>query len=157
MIHFSLNGLAGEVPVSERNMKLGDWLKPFFAGSVEHTRNGYDYLEEVEKQFGKLAFPAATIAISNLKRGEEAMGTSTSIVHAVESILHGLGKMLCYRNVVVLGSCGAIGSNLMRIDCRRVGLQGWTWWRTVHPMKKRPVPLKNWGRSGCAMWTYLWA
>ncbi len=124
LIHFSLNGLAGEVPVSERNMKLGDWLQPFFAGSLEHTRNGYDYLEEVEKQFGKLAFPAATIAISNLKRGEEAMGTSTSIVHAVESILHGLGKMLCYRNVVVLGSRGAIGSNLMREFQHRLS-EGW--------------------------------
>jgi hypothetical protein len=112
--HFDLNALAAELPVTEKEMKLKGWLASFFAGSVEHTRNGYDYLQDVEKRFHTLAFPAATIAVSRLKRGEEAMGTSTSIVHAVESILHGQGKMLCYRNVVVLGSRGAIGSNLMR-------------------------------------------
>lgn len=124
LAHFSLSGLAEELSVVERDMKLKDWLESFFVGSVEHTRNGYDYLQEVEEQFGKLAFPAVTIAVSNLKRGEEAMGTSTSIVHALESILHGLGKMLCYRNVVVLGSCGAIGSNLMREFQNRLS-EGW--------------------------------
>jgi len=122
--NFKLTSITEELPVEEKEMKLKNWLESFFVGSVEHTRNGYDYLEEVEERFHTLAFPAATIAVSDLKRGEEAMGTSTSIVHAVESILHGQGKMLCYRNVVVLGSRGAIGSNLVCEFQNRLS-EGW--------------------------------
>ncbi len=95
------------------NITLENWLSRFYIGSVEHTRNGYDRLLDVEKKHKKLSFPATTIAISNLKRGEEARGTSTSIIHAIETVLHGLGKMLCYRNAVVLGAQGAIGKNII--------------------------------------------
>ncbi len=112
--HFHARGLASLLRAGEEEMPLREWLEPVFVGSVEHTRNGYDYLAEVQEEFGGLAFPATSIAISDLKRGEEALGTSTSIVHAVETILHGAGKMLCYRNVMVLGSRGAIGTNLVR-------------------------------------------
>jgi len=122
--HFHIDGLGAELSESEGQMVLSEWLEPFFVGSVEHTRNGYDYLREVEERFQGLAFPAASIAISNLKRGEEAEGTSTSVVHAIETILHGAGKLLCYRNVIVLGSRGAIGRNLVR-DFKNRLTDGW--------------------------------
>ncbi len=122
--HFRADDPGAELSEMDRQMKLSEWLEPFFVGSVEHTRNGYDYLAEVEERFQRLAFPAASIAVSDLKVGEEAEGTATSVVHAVETILHGSGKMLCYRNVIVLGSRGAIGRNLVREFGNRL-TDGW--------------------------------
>lgn len=106
--------LAEALPdASERGRPLRDWLVDFFPGSVEHTRNGYNRLQAEEQSGGGLAFPALSIAVSNIKRERESEEVSISILHAVESILHGLGLVFSERRALVLGSRGAIGRNLM--------------------------------------------
>lgn len=101
-------------------MLFSDWLAPVFAGSVEHTKNGYDYVNEVVQALGKLRFPAASIAVSDLKRGPEAQACAISILNAVESILHRLGLIFSRRNVVLLGSAGAISGFLKAELSRRL-------------------------------------
>lgn len=101
-------------PVFEEDPLFSDWMEGLFLGSVEHTRNGYDYNMEVMNEFGKLQFPVASIAISLLKRGPEARECAVSILNATENILHRLGVLLSKRNVLILGSSGAIGSFLKR-------------------------------------------
>lgn len=91
---------------------FADWLHGTFLGSVEHTKNGYDYNAEVMAEFGRLQFPAASIAVSALKRGPEARECALSILHAVETILNRLGLLFSRRTVAVLGSAGAIGGFL---------------------------------------------
>lgn len=90
------------------------WLEEVFIGSVEHTRNGYDYDLEVIHEFGKLQFPVATIALSSLKRGPEARECAVAILNAAESILGRLGMILSRRTALILGSCGAIGGFLKK-------------------------------------------
>ena len=102
-----------DLPSEERQQGLWEWLDGLLPHTVEHTRNGFNRLEHVEKKYGKLAFPAASIAISDTKRNRESEEVSISILHAIESILHGQGKVFSERKALVLGSRGAIGSNLM--------------------------------------------
>ncbi|MBX7058736.1 MAG: hypothetical protein K1X75_11780 [Leptospirales bacterium] len=106
---------------SELQSSLVEWLSPVLCGSIEHTRNGLNRLEAVCLQRGRLQWPAATIAVSDLKRNRESQEVSVSILHAVESILHGLGLVLSERRALVLGSCGAIGRNLMEDLFARLG------------------------------------
>lgn len=82
--------------------------------TVEHTRNGFDRLAEVETRHGSLALPAYSIAISHHKRVVEAREVAASILNAVESVLHADGRILARRRCLVLGSRGAIGSELVR-------------------------------------------
>lgn len=89
---------------------LGDHL----CGTVEHTRNGFDRLAAVEKLHGRLALPSFSIAISHHKRAIEAREVAASILGAVESVLNADGKILSRRRALVLGSRGAIGSELVR-------------------------------------------
>jgi len=86
-------------------------------GAVEHTRNGFDRLAEVERTHGRLALPAFSIAISRLKRVVESREIAASILSAVETVLNADGRMLSRRTPLVLGSHGAIGSEL----CRALG------------------------------------
>jgi hypothetical protein len=102
-------------------LPLAAWLKGTYLGSVEHTRNGYDYNLEVATEFGRLEFPVATIAVSDLKRGPEARECAISILNATENILHRLGSLLSRRNILILGSSGAIGGFLTEELRRRVG------------------------------------
>ena len=90
-----------------------DWISPLMPGTVEHTRNGYDRLQNIERSYGELQFPAVSIALSNVKLERESQEVSSSLLHALESILHGLGYVLSERNAVILGSKGAIGKNLI--------------------------------------------
>lgn len=99
---------------SEDRRSLREALDGAFIGSVEHTRNGYDRLSAVESRHGGLAFPALSIAVSDLKIHGEAREVATSILHAVESVLHAEGKVLARRTCLVLGSSGAIGRWLVR-------------------------------------------
>jgi hypothetical protein len=101
-------------PATEAERPFSEWLETVFPGSVEHTRNGYDYVREVQKVFGRLQFPAASIAVSQLKRGPEARECAVAILNAAENILHRLGSLLSRRNVLILGSSGAIGGFLKR-------------------------------------------
>lgn len=107
-------------PAEAFHMPLADWLAPVFPGSVEHTKNGYDYLNEVAQAFGKLQYPALSIAVSDLKRGPEARACAVSILNAAENILHRLGLLLSRRTIVILGSAGAIGGFLRKELGRRL-------------------------------------
>jgi hypothetical protein len=106
---------------TNREMLFHDWIKPRFIGSVEHTRNGYDALKAVETQFGKLAFPACTLAISNFKVQGESVEVAYSCLNAIENILNGQGFVLSNRKCMVLGSLGAIGTPTMKILNHRLG------------------------------------
>lgn len=93
---------------------FAQWLLPMLPGSVEHTRNGYDRLMRTAAETDALQFPSVSIAVSNIKRGEEAAEVAVTVLHAIESILHGMGLVLSRRKIVVLGSRGAIGERLMQ-------------------------------------------
>lgn len=84
-------------------------------GTVEHTRNGFDRLQAVEAEYGQLAFPAYSIAVSKLKLDFEAWEVAGTILNAVENVLNAAGRVLSQRNCVVLGSRGAIGGHLMNM------------------------------------------
>lgn len=92
-------------PLSE--LLAGTWL-----GSVEHTKNGYDRLVAVE-QDGPLFAPAFSIAVSHLKVDVEASEVAASVLNAIENVLNAEGRILSRRNVLVIGSRGAIGCRLM--------------------------------------------
>ena len=96
---------------------LGSVLGPRLLGTVEHTRNGFDRLCEVERKHGRLALPAYSIAISNRKRVVEAREVATSVLGAVETVLNAAGRILSRRSCLVLGSRGAIGAEL----CKALG------------------------------------
>lgn len=98
----------------ELNTNLNIWLKDVLYGSVEHTKNGFVSIKNVENKFGNLAYPCCTIAMSILKNSEEARECAIAILNAIESIFNGIGKILSTRNVMVLGSSGFIGRNLMK-------------------------------------------
>lgn len=98
----------------ELDLELGTWLKGIFYGSIEHTKNGFVSVRNIQDQFGSLAFPCCTIAMSVLKNTEEARECANAILNAIESIFNGTGKILSNRNVMVLGSRGFIGRNLMK-------------------------------------------
>ncbi|MBX3464611.1 MAG: hypothetical protein KF830_15690 [Planctomycetes bacterium] len=89
-------------------------------GSVEHTRNGFDRLEEVQRRHGRLGLPAFSIAISRLKRVEESREVAASILGAVEAVLNADGRTLARRACLVLGSRGAIGGELCRALVQRL-------------------------------------
>lgn len=107
------------LPETELGMPLADWLAPFYAGSSEVTRNGHNRLEELMSKHNHLAFPACSIAISDLKRGWEAKENSVAIIWAMESIMGGMGLIISQRRALVFGSRGAIGSNIMSdLSCK---------------------------------------
>ena len=89
--------------------KFSDWLSKILVGTVEHTRNGFDRLLTVQEKYSTLHFPAFSIAVSRSKQQEESQEVAHSILSAVESILHGKGRVLSQRKVVLLGSRGNIG------------------------------------------------
>lgn len=98
-----------------------EWIAPVFIGSVEHTRNGFDALRKTENEFGKLAFPTVTIAISNFKSNIESRDVVYSCLNSVENIMTGMGFALSERTALVLGAQGTIGRKLMNVLGQRVG------------------------------------
>ncbi len=92
---------------------VSSWLDAHLVGSVEHTRNGFDRLAEIEAEHGRLAVTAASIAISKLKTEVESKEVSASILNAAENVLSSLGLVLSRRHCLVLGSRGSIGRHLM--------------------------------------------
>lgn len=107
---------------------LRDLLQPVLVGSVEHTRNGFDRLADVENEAGSLAFPAFSIALSRLKIDVESGEVAVSILNAIENILHATGRVLSRRKCLVLGSRGVIGRRLMDILGRRLGRRSSQLW-----------------------------
>lgn len=107
-------GLDGE------DRPLEQLLGASWIGSVEHTRNGFDRLTEIEAKHGRLARPAFSIAISRLKVAVESREVAASVLSAVENVLNATGKILARRRCLVLGSRGAIGRELMRALAHRL-------------------------------------
>lgn len=120
--HFKINPFdpPGRFRPGELDAPLSAWLKGVFPGSIEHTRNGHDQLLQVQTEYGGLAFPALSIAISQLKNIEEARECASAILLAVESIFHGMGKLLSRRCALVIGCKGNIGRNLVQELSRRI-------------------------------------
>ena len=119
---FKRFGFTGESPDQALPSKdFGGWIRPRFCGSVEHTRNGFDALMAVKKEFSALAFPACSLAISRFKVNDEAIEVAYSCLNAIENILGSLGFVLSNRNALVLGSLGAIGMQVMNILLGRLG------------------------------------
>lgn len=109
---------AGAAPRSFR-----DWIQSVLVGSVEHTRNGYEALKEVERDCGGLAFPSLSIAISDFKVNAESRDVAYSCLNAIENIMNGMGFVLADRVALVLGAQGAIGRKTMRILEARLGAE----------------------------------
>ncbi len=110
------------LPVEEQKIPLNVWLEGLLAGSVEHTRNGYDALRETERKWGRLSFPSVSIAISHFKIRNESKNVAYSCLNALENIMNSLGLVYNKRNVLVLGSRGAIGGFLKDILVTRTGV-----------------------------------
>ena len=110
------------LPEASCEMRFAEWLRGTFVGSVEHTRNGYEALKEVVTEQGSLAFPSLTIAVSDFKVHGESRDVAYSCLHAVESIMNGMGFALADRVALVLGASGAIGRKTMRILESRLGV-----------------------------------
>jgi hypothetical protein len=92
---------------------LAEALDRWVVGTVEHTKNGLDRLQEVLDEQGRLARPCFSIAVSSLKVTEEAREVAASILSAIESVLHAQGKVLSMRRPAVIGARGAIGAHLV--------------------------------------------
>ena len=101
-----------------------DWVADIMPATFEHTANGYDQLRDMEKECGALYIPAFTIALSNYKNINEAESCAYSILCAVESIFHGLGKCIMHRKALVLGSRGNIGHFLLKACADRASHGG---------------------------------
>jgi len=96
---------------------MGEILDRWLLGTVEHTKNGLDHLEEICREKGALARPAFSIALSTFKVTEEAAEVAATILSAVESVLHAQGKVLSRRKVLVMGAEGCIG-RFLRVQLR---------------------------------------
>jgi hypothetical protein len=105
-------GVAG-LPRELRKRPLAAVLDETLLGSVEHTRNGFDRLAAIEREAGRLARPAYSIAISRLKVEEEAREVASGVLAAIEAVYHATGLVLSTRRPLVIGSRGAIGSALV--------------------------------------------
>lgn len=103
-----------DCPSAFKSTSLVSFLSERLVGTIEHTRNGYDRLMKVGGTENRLAFPAFTIAVSNEKTKEESKEVAYSILNAIENTLHGLGKVLSKRKIVLLGSEGNIGKYLQK-------------------------------------------
>jgi hypothetical protein len=99
---------------------LREVLGPALIATVEHTRNGFDRLAEVETRHGALAVPSYSIAISKLKRVVESREVAAAVLNAIETVLAADGRILARRTCLVLGCRGAIGSELVRALHARV-------------------------------------
>lgn len=93
---------------------LREALAPRLIATVEHTRNGFDKLVEVEARHGGLFVPSLSIAISRLKRTGESREVADALLLAIESVLQADGRVLSRRHWLVLGSLGAIGRECVR-------------------------------------------
>lgn len=94
---------------SSDSRPLHEALDGLLLGTIEHTRSGYDRLAQVEERHGRLAFPALSIARSNLKTETEAQDVADTVLNAIENALHAAGQTLSRRHCLVIGSRGNIG------------------------------------------------
>ncbi|RJR52647.1 MAG: hypothetical protein C4576_02395 [Desulfobacteraceae bacterium] len=114
----------GPPPEAPKTVLFREWLAGIVPATFEHTANGYYQLQDVQEECGALQIPAFTIALSRYKNVNEAESCAYSILNAVESIFHGLGKCIMHRQTLVLGSRGNIGHFLFRAVSERVSHGG---------------------------------
>jgi hypothetical protein len=105
---------AGTVARGLGTRRLRDVLDDRLIGSVEHTRNGFDRLAAAERAAGGLVRPAYSIATSRIKVEEEAREVAAGILAALESVYHAQGFVLGRRHPLVIGSRGAIGTQVVQ-------------------------------------------
>jgi hypothetical protein len=147
-------------PACADDRKLADVLRDRLIGSIEHTRNGHNRLEDVNIRHGRLSRPAFSIAVSRLKREDEAQEVAASVLNAVENTLHATGLVLSRRHCLVIGCRGAIGSRLQQALQRRVRQPGQvagidiagepTTYRQVPLAERRRIDLVI-GAAGCSV------
>lgn len=94
--------------------KFSEILNEHVIGSVEHTRNGFDRLTKIREERKSLVLPAYSIAVSKEKTLEESKEVARSIINAIENTLHGIGKVLSKRKILILGAKGNIGGFLKK-------------------------------------------
>lgn len=105
---------ARPAPIELADRPLRDVLEERLVGSVEHTRNGFDRLAAAERDAGGLIRPAYSIATSRIKVEEEAREVAAGILAALESVYHAQGFVLGRRHPLVIGSRGAIGTQVIQ-------------------------------------------
>ena len=119
-----LNSVAADIKTDEilaGYADMSDLVGNLLIGTVEHTRNGYDKVQKVYLEHGKLAKPHFTIAISYVKTQFEADSVVATCINSLTNALLSRGRVLRSRNVCVLGSRGnisgrAIGTFRHRLD-----------------------------------------
>ncbi len=118
--HIAPEAWADASGADPQNIPLADWLSGVVQATVEHTRNGYDQLMEVQQSYGRLHFPAYTIALSKCKNIEEARACALSLLMTTELVMNGLGDCLYNRCAAVIGSHGNIGRFLLALLAQRM-------------------------------------
>eukprot|EP01083_Nonionella_stella_P081031 222985_1 len=102
------------LPSVNNDLTMDAFLDKYMVGSIEHTRNGYDRLKEVEvKHRGALYKPNFSIACSYVKTQIESESVSASVLNAATNVLYALGRVMLLRNIVVFGCRGNIGRYIM--------------------------------------------
>jgi len=147
-------------PACADQRRVSDVLQATLVGSVEHTRNGHNRLAAVSEACGGLCRPAFSIAVSRLKREDEAGEVAVSVLNAIENVLHATGLVLSRRHCLVIGSHGAIGSRLvhglqtrLREANQVVGIDlagPCTVYQRLPPAQRRRVDLVI-GAAGCSV------
>ena len=95
-------------------------VQEHMVGSTEHTRNGYDKVQNVKLAHGKLAKPCLTIAISHAKTQIESFSVAATCLNSIESTLYSKGNVLRNRKACVLGSRGNIGGRAVKMLADRL-------------------------------------
>ncbi|HYF64208.1 MAG TPA: hypothetical protein VD886_15410, partial [Herpetosiphonaceae bacterium] len=109
------------------SLLMADVLKNHrVTGSVEYTRNGYDHDVDTQNACGgKLFMPNMAVSVSFKKTQIEADGVAESCLTAIASAMASYGKVLKYRNALVIGSRGNIGRWFIRALYARLDRRGW--------------------------------
>jgi len=119
--HFVPADEATDVSLGGATALMAAVVQEHMVGSTEHTRNGYDKVQNVKLKHGKLAKPCLTIAISYAKTQIESFSVASTCLNSIESTLHGRGSILRLRKVCVLGSRGNIGGRALKMLVDRLG------------------------------------
>ena len=99
---------------------MGELVDKHLAGTVEHTRNGYDQIQKTFLKHGKLAKPCFTIALSYTKTQFEALSVADTCINSLSNALFSHGRTLRERNICVIGSRGNIGGRSVQAFSSRV-------------------------------------
>jgi hypothetical protein len=99
---------------------MGELVDKHLAGTVEHTRNGYDKVQKTFLKHGRLAKPCFTIALSYVKTQFEALSVADTCINSLMNALFSHGRTLRERNICVIGSRGNIGGRSVKAFSSRI-------------------------------------